>query len=534
MQRWLGRVLLIAGCILPFLRLGIGEIQPWDESLYVVRAKACLTFGAWLDQTQYAIGHLYSATHPPLGVWLIAISQELFGPSPFALRLPAALTAAAAVLLLWHLVRMFASWHAAIVAALSLATADVFLYFSHFAQMETSLLFFAMASIEALVYAIKCERFIWCLVSAVFLACGLLTKFAEVLFIVPILLLLPWAFHKQNLFRFPIISLAVALVLTAPWFLMMTARHPDYWSHVLGSLTTLSEGKYDPSALAWWYYVNRLIVGLPLIVLIPFVRRPSRFYFASLAWLIAMLIVLQIIDTRKAHFAFLMLAPGAMLIGAAWDTILALPQKWRATLFAVTLCAMAWSMSEQLRLFVTHRVNWSQVVFFPQAIVCAMLGFALAILLWKKVKSPARFALAFSVLLLGLALGHVLSEHDSVYEDGAGQVAAIAAIQPGKPNLIVVHHNFPHEQYAPQLAYYTNGWTLGWLPGNTSQFLTWDSAAKSTYTPDTGRDVAIVIHFWDRFNLHPAPDEPSLDSVERKFQTDFRHHQAFRSYTIYY
>ena len=57
----------------------MGEVQPWDEALYCVRANACLQFGAWLDQTQYAVGGLYSSTHPPLLIWLMAGFVKLFG-----------------------------------------------------------------------------------------------------------------------------------------------------------------------------------------------------------------------------------------------------------------------------------------------------------------------------------------------------------------------------------------------------------------------------------------------------------------------
>src|ERR1017187_2103213 len=127
MKRNIDKLLLAAACLIPFLRLGIGEIQPWDESLYVIRAEACLKFGAWLDQTKYAVGGLYSAWHPPLGVWLIAFSKYLLGNSTLSARLPIAIAASASIFILWLLVKRLASREAALVAAISLATADLFL-----------------------------------------------------------------------------------------------------------------------------------------------------------------------------------------------------------------------------------------------------------------------------------------------------------------------------------------------------------------------------------------------------------------------
>ncbi len=155
MRRRIPSVLLAVAFLLPFIQLGLGEIQPWDESLYVIRAEACLKFGSWLDQTQYAVGHLYSATHPPLGIWLIAISKYLFGGSTFAIRLPIALAASGSIILLWLIARRFASKEAALVAAVSLSTADLFLELSHRAQMECLILFFCLAAIYLLLIAIE-------------------------------------------------------------------------------------------------------------------------------------------------------------------------------------------------------------------------------------------------------------------------------------------------------------------------------------------------------------------------------------------
>lgn len=534
MIRRIETALLAAACLIPFVRLGIGEIQPWDESLYVIRATACLKFGAWLDQTKYAVGHLYSATHPPIGVWLIAIAKYLFGDSTFTARLPAALLASASVLLLWVIVRKFASREAALASVISLATADLFVLFSQRAQMETSVLFFSLASVAALLMAIEQERWSWWLMSGLFLAMGLLTKFGVALFVAPFLFLLPWALSKPRAIHYVLFSFFIAGAIVAPWFLMMESRHPDYWNHVAAGLVTLSEGHYAPSKLAWWFYLNRLAVGLPLLIFVPFVKRTSRFYIATIIWLLSLLVLLQLVGTHMSHFAFLLLAPGAALVGAAWDSVMDRPAKWRWVLFLGAVLAIAWSASEQVRLLLTHHLAWNDFIVRPLGMITTGFAVVLAAIGLARIKSRARYAIALSLLLLGLAFTHLLSEDAPVFEDGAAKVAALAAGLSSKSTMVVIHSDFPHELYAPQLAYYTGGWTLGWIPGKTSQTITWDSAATPAYAPDTVREIAVVVNYTDRFN-HPSPEKMALwDSLTQKLQRSFPNERIFRSYVVFY
>jgi 4-amino-4-deoxy-L-arabinose transferase-like glycosyltransferase len=534
MKRRLPGVLLAVACLMPFIRLGLGEILPWDESLYAIRADACLKFGAWLDQTQYAVGHLYSATHPPLGVWLIAIFKYLLGNSTFAVRLPIALAASASVFLLWLIVRKFASKEAALAAAVSLSAADLFLVLSHRAQMECLILFFALASIYHLLIAIERERWTLAAMSGILLGCGLLTKFGEAFFILPFILLMPWALDKPRAIRLVGFIIALSVVVAASWFAMMASRHPDYWNHVFGSLESLREGNYAPSKLAWWYYGNRLFVGLPLILAALFVRNSSRWFRASLVWLVTLMLVLQFIDTRMPHFAFLLLAPGTLIIGTCWDEVFGVRSKKRAGVFIVLLLSVAWSASEQVRLFLTHRLIWDAIEVPLIGIVIITMAVALAILVWRLRLEQFRFAALFPMLLLGIALAHLWSDDKSENIHGAPQIGTIISALPTKDDLVVIHNDFSHEEYAPQLAYYTGGWTLGWIPGKTSRAITWDSALTNNFIPDSSQEVVVVTRFEDRFYHRPAHEAALWDTLTRKLRQSFSHEQTYPSYMLYY
>jgi 4-amino-4-deoxy-L-arabinose transferase-like glycosyltransferase len=527
-------VVLALACLLPFIRLGLGEILPWDESLYAIRADACLKFGAWLDQTQYAVGHLYSSTHPPLGVWLIAISKYCFGDSTFAVRLPIALAASASVFLLWLTIRKMVSENAALVAAVSLSTADLFLVLSHRAQMECLLLFFCVAAIYSFVLAIEEERWPYALMSGILLGLGLLTKFGEALFILPFLLLLPWALGKPRSIRYVGIIIPTSIVIAVPWFLMMTLRHPDYWTHVFGSLEILREGNYAPSTLAWWYYLNQLLVALPLIVVAFCIRGASRLFRASLVWLISLLIVLQLVGTRMPHFAFLLIVPGVFLIASSWDALADMHPKKRRIMFILILLAVAWSASEQIRLLVTHRMVWDEVQIPLIGIVTVVIALATAAYFWRSRQGRSKYAIVISTILLGIALANLFSEDESESIHGASLIMTVLSANLAKSDLVVIHSDFPSEQYAPQLAYYSKGWTLGWIPGKTSRAISWDSAATSAYTPDSSHEIAVITRFEDRFYHRPASETALWDTLTRKLRKSFSHEQVYRSYVLYY
>src|SRR3972149_5023847 len=103
--------ILLFVCGLRFVNLGFGEIQEWDEALYAVRAKAIVQLGdwptkdltGWLDQTAYSVGGLYSAAHPPLYIWLTAITYRLFGITEFTTRLWAAVFGSGIVVIMYLL-----------------------------------------------------------------------------------------------------------------------------------------------------------------------------------------------------------------------------------------------------------------------------------------------------------------------------------------------------------------------------------------------------------------------------------------------
>ena len=123
---------------------GPGEIQPWDEAMYIIRAKSIIHYGDWLDQTSHSVGGFYSASHPPLFIWLTAISISLLGENLFSLRLFSVVFSTG---ILWLLFYFFEERIKGFFAVLITACIPVFYFYSHQAQLDIAVTFFIVLSV---------------------------------------------------------------------------------------------------------------------------------------------------------------------------------------------------------------------------------------------------------------------------------------------------------------------------------------------------------------------------------------------------
>jgi 4-amino-4-deoxy-L-arabinose transferase-like glycosyltransferase len=118
-------VLALMACNV-LIGLGSVSINDSDEARYGVSAYEMLQNRSFIVTT-YAGEREYWNLKPPLGYWLMAFSFWIFGPTPFALRLPAALCGIGAVAVAMALSRRWTGRRASILTGLVMATAFGFL-----------------------------------------------------------------------------------------------------------------------------------------------------------------------------------------------------------------------------------------------------------------------------------------------------------------------------------------------------------------------------------------------------------------------
>ncbi|MEM8602370.1 MAG: glycosyltransferase family 39 protein [Cyanobacteria bacterium P01_H01_bin.121] len=101
-QSWL-LLFTLAAIALWTISLGNVPLRDWDEGTYALVARELTRAQHWVYPTQFGSPFLLK---PPLGLWLVAGSYQLFGTaSEFAARLPMALISALGVPLLYALTR---------------------------------------------------------------------------------------------------------------------------------------------------------------------------------------------------------------------------------------------------------------------------------------------------------------------------------------------------------------------------------------------------------------------------------------------
>ena len=162
---WVGAlaVTALAG-FLRFWELGQPRVFIFDETYYAKDAYGLLQHGYeqdFVDKADERIlrGNLdvFSDTasyvvHPPLGKWIIAAGEQLFGMNPFGWRVAVAVLGTLSVLLLARLVRrMTGSTVLGTIAGFLLAIDGLHLVMSRTALLDLPLSFFLLAAFGALV-----------------------------------------------------------------------------------------------------------------------------------------------------------------------------------------------------------------------------------------------------------------------------------------------------------------------------------------------------------------------------------------------
>jgi 4-amino-4-deoxy-L-arabinose transferase-like glycosyltransferase len=535
-------LLLGSAALLQFYRLGIGEFASWDESLYLVRAEACVKFGVWIDQTKYAIGGLYSSTHPPLAIWLMALCRTIFGDGLFASRAIAAVSAVLAILFCYKLCRLIMSREASLVASISLACAQPLLWYGHHAQLDIPMMAGVFATLYFFTRSVKTNSARDSIIAGIVFGIALSTKAFQALAIVPVLAALPFVFQASNKRGLLLRMLGITAIISLPWYAYMVIQHPDFFSQYGNLVSSLRSGSYSPGKTdkQWWYYANQLLIALPLLPLVTavFINKSKdkllkRFFFSLGVWLLLLLVFLSALHTRMLHFVLHLLPIASVLLAIGVDRFNSIESKSKKTVL-LGFCGLTiiWSVSEGLRrsiklgLSPVYDINWG-------VIAILLLAGSLYFVLLRKARMPV-VSFSICIILLGLSYYRLAVESNDEYISGAKSVAE-SLEDAGVSSVAVVYPNYPHEILVPQLAYYTNGWTLGWRPGKTATFLNWNEADSIIITGKTlPAQSAIVYNTWDQFYKPSAEELGMTHRLDSGLSVLYSKKMQMKKYTLYY
>ncbi len=478
-------LITVAG-LLRFLHLGFKDLQAWDEALYAVRSEGILRFGHLIDQSSYAIDGLYSALHPPLYVWLTAISFQMFGISEFSTRLFSAVFGALTLFLIYLIGKRIADKEVGFLAAMLYGLTPFVTFYSRQGQFDTTLVFFLTLSIFFLLDhspVIEGGRFIRAgisvgaaLMTKLFVGLGIPLAYAvSIFFHVP-------ADRSKALKNLGTMILMAALV-ALPWHIYMTVVHgqgnpffflnaSSLWERTIGGI----EGNTKPLEL--FYYLNQFFVLFPVgVVWMLFglwnavrTREPGWFFLA--VWFLVFFVVFTIIRTKLAIYLLPLLVPACLI--AAREMRRAANGEIGPRLFsplvAGTLFSILWSSNQDwrnavkaviLRLTTLHLPDVSLLFSLIPFLLFALFIVCLFFLLIRvKVPHPlyqALLPLVVAPMFLFCSYQVVYSDSNR-WNDGARELSQFIVAR-NIDRVVVAGY-----ERNPQLSYYLDGADIGWRP----------------------------------------------------------------------
>jgi 4-amino-4-deoxy-L-arabinose transferase-like glycosyltransferase len=247
-----------------FFGLGSRGLNEPDEARYAEVSREMMVSGDYLTPQLMGVPHL---SKPPVTYWLAAVSMRIFGVNEWAVRLPAALAAAGALLAVYLLTASVCGQLAGLGAALVLVTSPLFFMVGRLITTDMIMTAMVTGSVACLWrWYIAPTRSIARLAGFyVFMGLGLLTK-GPVAVALPVFALAGLLWRNPRLSwrdLHPVKGLLLMLAVAAPWFVAVTWQKPDLWSYFIGrELVGRMASSVHGRTHAWWFFVPVLAAGM--------------------------------------------------------------------------------------------------------------------------------------------------------------------------------------------------------------------------------------------------------------------------------
>ena len=307
--------------------------------MYSVEAKGIALTGDWLTPKVRGEAAL---EHPPLFVWTQAVFLHTFGISDPVAKLPSALCAIGAVLLVYWLARRLLNDQLAASAAMfvMLGTPYFIKYAGH-AMTDVPTAFLFLCAVCA--WSLASENPRWYLAAGLFTAMALMVR-GLIGFALPVIFALDLlATRRRPPWRWLIPALVIALLPLAAWYAYLFVRYRDYFVNLhQGWLSREVYGPLNPPwrrytglfEYAWmltksyWPWLPATVAG---IVAIPSERRRSLYLL--LGW--AATVLLLCAAARSRVLRYMLPAYPALAILTAIGLLKWIPRRF-------VECALTW------------------------------------------------------------------------------------------------------------------------------------------------------------------------------------------------
>lgn len=312
-------ILMVAGWVIFFYRLGVPGLMDPDEGRYAEIAREFFVLGDW------GIPHLNLLPYlekPPLVYWLTALSFKVFGYTETAARLPSALSALGGMFLAYGLGRAFWGPAPGVLSALVLASAAGYVALGRILTLDMTFALFLNLGIGLGYLALSRGRerlWPWAYLA---LALAVLTKGPVALVLAGLAWVIWVLVNRRSGATLIQIRCWLALaVITLPWFVYVQWRYPEFFRffilehHLLRFLTPA----IHPEPL--WYYLPVLLgLLLPWTWLLPWTltakgrwRDPDHRFLAI--WAAVIVVFFSLSRGKLVPYILPAFLPLALLVG---------------------------------------------------------------------------------------------------------------------------------------------------------------------------------------------------------------------------
>lgn len=218
--------ILIFFGFLYFNKLGIPTLASWDEAWYGSIAREILNSGE-LMLLQFNGAPFYD--HPPMGMWLIAVSYKIFGVSEFSTRFPSALLGLFSMYLIYAVGTYFSKEKiVGLASSIILGTSVWYVIRVRSGNLDSIFIFFYLLTVY---FAIKAQKDMkWFVFTMLSFGALLLSKTLIGLSIFPIivLLVLPKLLDYKKNMIYILLGFVFFALMVAPWYIIQYKSYSDF------------------------------------------------------------------------------------------------------------------------------------------------------------------------------------------------------------------------------------------------------------------------------------------------------------------
>ena len=301
-------IFLLVCAFFLFVHLGDFGVLESSDARYAEIAREMMQADDYLNPILMGIHHYHK---PPLTYDITILGYKLFGLNAFGARFFLQIALLIQMLLVFELYKLFFDdKKGALFAALIYFSLPLVLISTRNLTTDAYLNTFILSSLYFWMRYRKDQKILFFYFFTIALALGFLTK-GPVVLIVPFTFILVYNRNQNsNLNRslHHLLAWLIFLILSGSWFVYLMNRDGHFLNYFLGRHTVdrFSENAFDRSEPFWYFIVLTPLLGLPWLVILPFMIkknfknfRSGSIYFVFLITIVVTLLFFSISSSKR-------------------------------------------------------------------------------------------------------------------------------------------------------------------------------------------------------------------------------------------